>query len=720
VREVRRPGYLPKNIISLRREEEVKMKKNEKVGSWRKRFEGRSNDEIRNQPRIRLSVLRGKNDEQMTKRPMFKLGNLGIGKFFRISGFKNWGIVSSVAICILALLVTGCWLLVTPAYAAEDRQEKVFDLGEVVITPTRTPKLLGDVALHTTIITKEEITKSGARNIGEVIEKETGVKVDSYGAMGAQTKVSMRGSSSKQVLVLIDGQRMNCIRAGDVDFSEFPLLEHVERIEIVRGPGSALYGSSAMGGVINIITKEPPKKPTFSYETSYATHNTFINKFTHGAKIKKFGYLLSGGHYQTQGHRLNSDYHAYDLFGKLTYDLTDWSKLLLEGGYYNGEVGMPGPKAGWGANDPDNRLHTHRVWGNLGWKAKLGERANLSLKGYGKEEKLKEITHTAAPTTHKMDTLGGEAEYSIEIGKRNKVTLGTDLHEDRLDSTSSGTHALTTQAYWIQDEIKICEPLIFTVGSRWDYHPSFGTEGSPKASILYKVTKKTTLRVSGGKAFRAPTLDDLYANIPGMGVGNPDLKPEKAWAYEGGIDQVFTKNLLGKLTFFRREVDNLIAWKDEDGDGTYNPENVDKALIWGSELELKAKMGKYFSSGIGYTWLETRNKSRGNNFNNHLTYQPMHKANAYLEYKTKFGLLARAEEEFVDSRFVNAANTKARELPPYFLTNLRVEYTTPSLRAGTKLTWFAECKNLFNTYYEMRENYPMSRRTGTVGMKIKF
>jgi len=162
-------------------------------------------------------------------------------------------------IVLLSVAIPFLWSQIS--MAEEVKKEEVFDLGEVVITPTRTPKLLGDVSLHTTIITKEEIAKSGARNIGEVIEKETGVKVDSYGAMGAQTEVSMRGSSSKQVLVLIDGQRMNCIQYGYVDFSEFPLLEHIERIEIVRGPGSSLYGSGAMGGVINIITKDPPKKP---------------------------------------------------------------------------------------------------------------------------------------------------------------------------------------------------------------------------------------------------------------------------------------------------------------------------------------------------------------------------------------------------------------------------------------------------------------------------
>ncbi len=661
-------------------------------------------------------------EKNKLKKAFSPLSRLGpFNRFNSLTGITGrtgiTGLTKVTLFLALLLLFTVHCSLVTPAHAAEDEQEEIFDLGEVVITPTRTPILLKEAPLHVTVITEEEIRKSGAKNIGEVIERETGVKVDSYGALGASTNVSMRGSSSKQVLILIDGQRMNCIRGGDVNFAEFPLLEHVERIEIVRGPGSALYGSSAMGGVINIITKEPPKKPTFSYETSYATHNTFINKFTHGAKIKKFGYLLSGGQYQSQGHRPNSDYTAHDIFGKFTYDLTDWSKLILEGGYYNGEVGLPGRED---SPDYDNRLHTHRVWGSLGWKAKLGEQSNLSLKGYGKEEKLKDIDHEAAPITHRMDTLGGEAEYSVKIGERNKVTLGADLHEERLDSIRPGVrpdieHDQTLQGYWIQDEIKIFEPLTFTIGSRWDYHPVFGTEGSPKASILYKVTKKTTLRASGGKAFRAPTLDDLYANVPRMGTGNPDLKPEKAWAYEGGIDQEFTKNLLGKLTLFRREVDDLIAWAWDPALGTWTPSNVDTALVWGIESELKARMGKYFSSGIGYTWLETRNKTVGANYNNHLTYQPMHKANAYLEYKTKFGLLARVEEEFVDSRFTTAANDKkTAELPPYFLTNLRVEYTKKYF------TWFAECKNLTNTAYEMREWYPMPRRTGMVGMRVKF
>jgi outer membrane cobalamin receptor len=615
----------------------------------------------------------------------------------------------------LAVLLSVAILFLWPQIAKGEERE-IFDLGEVVITPTRTPTLLKDVSLHTTVITKEEIAKSGRSNIGDVIEKETGVKVDTYGSLGAQSNVSMRGSSSKQVLVLVDGQRMNSIRSGDVNFSEFPLLEHVERIEIVRGPGSALYGSGAMGGVINIITKEPPRKPETSVSSSCGTYNTQIHSFTHGMKIKKFGYFLAVREAESQGSRPNSAYRGHDLFGKFTYDLTDWSKLTTEAGYYNGEVGLPGRED---RPDYDNRLHTRRIWGSLGWTAKLTDRSDLSLKAYGREGKLKDITHTRMPIFHRTDTLGIEAEYSVDLDSRNKVTLGADLHEDGIDSVQplrrpAIKHDVTTQAYWVQDEIKICEPLILTLGNRWDYHPAFGTEASPKASLRYKVTEKTTLRAAGGKAFRAPTLDDLYANVPGMGMGNPNLKPEKAWAYEGGIDQTFTKDLLGKVTFFTREVDDLIAWAWNPTAGTWTPSNVDSALIWGIETELKAKLGKYFSSGVGYTWLETRNKTVGANYNNHLTYQSMHKANLYLEYKTRFGLLARLEEEGVDSRFADAGNDRQRELPPYFLTNLRVEYTKKYF------TWFAECKNLTNTAYEMREWYPMPRRTGWVGMKIKF
>lgn len=637
----------------------------------------------------------------------------------------------SAVICALLLLLT-CQLvnLSTPAYAAEDRQEEVFDLGEVVITPTRTPKLLGDVSLHTTIITKEEITKSGAKNIGEVIEEETGLTVKSYGTLGSVTTVSMRGSTASQVLVLIDGHRMNCPRNGDVDLSEFPMLDAIERIEIVRGPASALYGSGAIGGVINIITKEPSKKPTFSYETSYGTHKTFINKFTHGAKIKKFGYFLSGGQYQSRGHRLNSIYDAHDIFGKLTYDLTDWSKLSYSMGYYNGEAGSPETKT---INDPDNRYHRQRAWGDLMWEARFRKEDKFSIKGYGTDNDLRYYEKTA-DSLHKDDTYGGEIQHTVKIGERNKVTMGMDVHEDRMDSTLSQNHDQTLQAYWIQNEIKILEPLTLTVGGRWDYHPAFGTEGSPKASILYKVTKKTILRASGGRAYRAPTLNDLYWYQPptppwGGMFGNPDLKPEKGWAWDMGIDQQIGKNFFGKLTFFRREMDDLIIWQADDPNNPWTsdwrPQNVDKAHIWGIESELKAKMGKYFSSGVGYTWLETRNKSVGANYNNHLTYQPMHKANAYLEYKTKFGLLARVEEEFVDSRFTTAANDKkTAELPPYFLTNLRVEYTkkyfTHAPLRGTRLTWFAGIDNLFNTYYEQRANYPMPKRTGIVGMRIKF
>lgn len=143
--------------------------------------------------------------------------------------------------------------------------QEVFDLGEVVVTATRILTLLKDTPGSVTVITTKEIKSSKARNVGEILEKVAGVKIRSYGFNGMSV-ISLRGSSANQVLIMIDGRPVNLASTGSVDLSQYP-LEDVERIEVARGPFSALYGAGALGGVINIITKNPPKKKNNCIET---------------------------------------------------------------------------------------------------------------------------------------------------------------------------------------------------------------------------------------------------------------------------------------------------------------------------------------------------------------------------------------------------------------------------------------------------------------------
>ncbi|MFA4993396.1 MAG: TonB-dependent receptor plug domain-containing protein, partial [Candidatus Omnitrophota bacterium] len=170
------------------------------------------------------------------------------------------------------------------------------ELDKIVVTPSRIEESSGDTGRVVDVVTAKEMEEGGAEDLADVFTGLTSVNISSYGGPGATKSVRMRGSTAAQVLVMVDGRPINNPRDGQVDLSTIP-LEDISRVEVMHGPGSSLYGSSAMGGVVNIITKKPPKEgmKTKLY-SSFGTARTYVERMLNGARVSKFGYLLSGGY----------------------------------------------------------------------------------------------------------------------------------------------------------------------------------------------------------------------------------------------------------------------------------------------------------------------------------------------------------------------------------------------------------------------------------------
>ena len=619
----------------------------------------------------------------------------------------------NVFIVIGAIFVMSFFQCVWPQESSEEA--KYFNLEEVVVTATRTPRLLKNVAVSTTVVTREEIEEMHAQNVGEALKNIVGVKVNTYGSMGAKTSVTLRGSTSNQVLVLVDGIPVNVPSLGTADFSMYP-VDNVERIEVIRGPGCALYGANALGGIVNIITRDVESAPFTEAYVSYGAFNTQIYCLKNGAKIDRFGYLITASHNSSDGDRENSECNGYHCTGKGNYDLGEEAKLTFSTGYSEYDKGVPGSIT-W--LTPNVEQDDKKNWFYLGYKSILGERSDVTGKVFFNRYRQEyEDPDSLINDVSKNHQLGFDLQQNFFAGEVHALTWGISWERDKVDikdmnevSKIGGEQELTTKAAYFQDEISFFEPSTLTLGLRYDHHSVYGSEVSPKASGLYRLTEKTGLRASVGCAFRAPTVNDLYWR-DNYAVGNPDLNPEKSIGYDFGIEHQFSRKVLGRFFIFRNDVDDMISWADPDGDWVWESYNLESACIQGIETEVKAQFSKQFSSTLFYTYLDARDE--GETYHDkYLRYKPGHKGGCRLTYETEGGAKLSLDLGYTDSVYSDRANTS--KLDSFFLLDARVSKV---ISEDTEI--FVAGKNLLDEKYQLHDGYPMPGASIMGGLRVKF
>ncbi|MCD6574253.1 TonB-dependent receptor [Candidatus Aerophobetes bacterium] len=589
------------------------------------------------------------------------------------------------------------------------RAGQIFDLGEIVITATKFPQLLKDTPGSVTVITAEEIKSSRAKNVAELLDKVAGVDVKSYGLNGISS-ISLRGSSANQVLVMIDGRGVNLASSGDVDLSEFP-LNSVEKIEVIRGPFSALYGGGALGGVINIITKNPPKTPVIRACLSCGNFNASSYSLLYGKGNDKAGYLFTGEKGYSGGDRQNSWKDFFNLTGKVVY-----SPFVLSGGYYQDKRGIPG-SIDWPT--PASTQENRKSWLDLTCKWKRGG-SYFSFKGYlNQDEIIYENPDWFQKDTTESKTYGVNFQDIFFFNSRQKFIWGVSLRRDEVDvrtidgtSRIGGKKGASLGALYLESQVKTFPDFVVVLGARYDSHSIYGYQLSPRVSFLYRLGELTSLRGSWGSAFRPPTMDDLYWKEDwggGMGLfGNPNLIPERSSEYEVGIEHIFSSRILGRITFFSSCVDNLISWT-EVSPYRWEPQNVDRAKINGLEGEVKVKPFKKLSFILNYTYLKAKDdKEFKGNF---LPYRPQNKLFLALDYEVQPNLQLPLEGKVVGERYADRENTE--KLPPYSLVGAKL-----SFKLAGKYNVFIKVDNLFNEKYADIKGYPMPGRTVKGGVEV--
>ncbi len=597
------------------------------------------------------------------------------------------------------------------SYAASADETPV-KLNEVVVTATKTEQDIEDVTQSVTVITADEIRKSGATTATEIIERATGVEVNDLGPNGSEIGISIRGSSSTEVLVLLDGIRLNSAGVGGFDMSDIPVpLENIDRIEIVRGPASALYGADALGGVVNIITKKPA-----GLESTITSAGGSYGYWTLGGDnssgIGKFYSDLSVNEERDSGYRINSDLDKTTTGAKLGYDFSKDSSLEATVNYVEKTIGVPGPISypSTLAREWDRCIDTA-----LTYKVKLSNDLDVRVSLYDNRDKILYNDPDNPPYSSNISTSNGvELQTDWLVNTWNLLTLGVDARGDHLESTIAAEHSASLMAGYIQDEITIGQPFVLILGGRYDDHSVYGGEFDPKASARYFIASTgTTIRASIGKAFAAPTLEDLYWTFDGFEQGNPNLKPETSVEYEAGVEQSLGAGRMLKFTVFDRHVTDLIVWEPNPITSIYSPINVGDARISGYEAEAKVTFFNALTWATNYTYMEPKDVDTGG-------YVPgvpaeQLKSHVNMTFPTKTNL-------YIEGRYVR------NYLQPAPTPNPSAHYAVVDAKILQPLTFgshlktdlFVGIKNVTNRPYEVIAEYPMPPTEFYAGLTVRF
>lgn len=630
-------------------------------------------------------------------------------------------------LCSLLLTTT---ILLTPFSGAMAQDTPDFDLDQVVITATKTPVKLSEAGANVSVITKEEIEKSHSKNVGEVLRKIPGIDIVAQGQAGAQTKIYLNGTD--RVLVMVNGRKLSRAEGigsgrANMDLNYLTYLDSIERIEVIKGNASALYGSDAVGGVVNIITKKGGPNQT-TLQTVMGDWGTQSYQLTNQGEEKDFSWLVTAGKYeqdhfsykdQASGETKQMPNSAYDSETytiNLEKKLDDKRKLEFSYQGFRTNKGMPNnakaPKLSDHKRDQDHN------W-DLTYHFANSEQANQQVKVY-RNYHDQESFLTAGPSRYQNTTWGGEWQASHQLNAQHLLTGGISYWKAEVDATNyKEKKNMTNTAYYLQDQWQVNQQLSLIPGVRVDHYNQFGNQTTPRLALNYKISPQTDFYTSYAKVFNAPNLDDLYYPKSTYAEGNPNIKPEKGHTYSIGLNHKFDQTMEGRANYYSTKLDDAINW-DEGSDGIWRPYNAEEAKINGVEISLAKKVNPYLTVSAGYNYKKIEEKKKTAN------QYTLNKNFAPLTYKV--GISYSKDKLGLD---LNGRGHYGQDKTKFSQENYWVWDAALNLNLAENCNAFVKANNLTNQSYEEMAGspdslwgpgnyFPMPGRNYTFGVNLKF
>ncbi|MFA7684556.1 MAG: TonB-dependent receptor [Syntrophales bacterium] len=587
---------------------------------------------------------------------------------------------------------------------------ETLQMEEVVVTATKIPEKRKDIPNAVIILDEEDIRKSGAKSIGQLLANEPGIDWRSYGNFGgAAQEIQIRGMRGNGTQVLVNGVNVNSPSLGLADVGKIP-LNNIERIEVIKGSGSLLYGSGAMGGVVNIITKRPDRdKMDLKIGAGYGSQDTYRLWAEQGMFVAgNLGYYLTANRAETNGFRSNSDLRQNDVSLKMVLEQSEAIDISLYGDYLDRTYGMPGVKPPRGTADYyiggkkfyDNEAaslldYSEDQDGHVVLEIKGKPRHWLGYQGKGYYTHMENynynryafdgsgnknwITNEVKGADGHVDLHPFDGATLLLGGEYRDLRWGNKTHALDSSGARSGktaTHAhLFTRGFFSEAQYRPSDYWKVFAGIRREEHSAFGSENLPFFGLIVNPWPNTALKINHGKHFLAPTPNDLYWPEDPYTKGNPDLKPETGWHSDITLEQSsLNDKIFATLSYFHWDVNDKIQW-EPDSQGIFSPVNLADYKAQGVEAGIKIGPCYNLTLGLSYTWLDADEKNRAYTRQDYgwppfsppdFQYVMVKRRAAYtpevlfkgdLTYQSDFGLTATATIRHVSDRLVYRTET---------------------------------------------------------------
>ena len=507
-------------------------------------------------------------------------------------------------------------LMVSVLAFAEEKVpgDQEYALDDIVVTASRTETLVKNTPDFIQIVSRKEIEELNPTSTGELLEFVTGVAIETGTGSGLPDRsiISLNGLPAERTLVLVDGVRLlsEHIHTGQNIESIPP--QAIERIEIMRGAGSAQYGSDAIGGVVNIITRKAKNKTEMGVHTSVGSYETYESGESFLTPVGdniRFSHFLhweksAGKRIKQPAHRIgNMGYDRINVFNLLDVDLSANTSIY---GVWNQVVN----NMDWSGSENSSSLLTQI----LGGTHAINE--NLDFAGH-----LAYSKWVANRSSERNELIEPRAYFTWRGWDNHTVIVGVDHKTHKFSRSGVVEHDQASYGLFLQDDWVLNDKTILTGALRFDKVDGINMAISPKLSALYRMNDIYTLRASVGRSFHAPTVQELYEEGYGHGesavkrYGNPDLDPEYATNYSLGLEARPDDSLFVSCNTFYTDLDDMIVPVYE---GNIDPKhevwrrmNISNAEVYGVETNVKWKMTENLRLDLGYTYTGNENKNTG-------------------------------------------------------------------------------------------------------------
>ncbi len=526
--------------------------------------------------------------------------------------------------------------LFSPVFSQEKREKNKQSQihHDIVVTATRIETPTQEIASSVTVISREELDRMKKATVFEALEEILGLTIIQNGPAGGAGSVLIRGANSEHTLILMDGVELNdpISPARSSDLAHIT-LENIERIEILRGPQSTLYGSDALSGIVNIITKKGQGGMKFSLASTGGSYGTLINRAGLDGSIEKMHYSIGVSYFRSaglsaassdyEGNEERDGYRNFSLSGRIGYRFSNSLELDFLVRTLDARIDVDNFGGAYG-DDPNNtqKNNSFFIKGqiralllNNRWEQKL----NISLVDY--DRRYENLTDDAHPfdseqAFFKSRLLNVDWQNNVFLHKTNTLTFGIDHQQEQGESeySSDGIRGpyssifslqrVRTTGFYIQDQVRLAQRLFASAGVRLDTHTQFGTSATFRFAPAYVITStQTKLKATIGTGFKSPSIYQLYAPATFLGpIGNENLNPERSTGWDVGIEQSFLgEKILLSATYFKNSYTDLIQFDFAQG---YT--NVGEAESKGLELSVQAILGTDFRLNASYTRTEAR------------------------------------------------------------------------------------------------------------------